>query len=130
MPNDHETLLALAERCEKAEGSDRELDGLIAVAVKAVDPRTKPSGLQGFGYVDRNQWACSHVSPYTASIDAALTLVPGGMDWFRERGAYVPFIATVDGPICRFFAETDNSFALALCAAALRARAEGTSHDH
>jgi hypothetical protein len=110
-------LLQLAERVERASGPDRELDCSIAVGVGAVDARTKPSGLQGFGYVDRNQWACSNVPPYTASLDAAMSLVPEGRFWRIDRDSAGHW-ARVSGILCG--AATP---ALALCAASLKALA-------
>lgn len=122
-------LIALAERCEAATGPDRELDEAIAVLV-GKDSRTGPihPSLAPRGYYDGPS--------YTASIDAALSLVPEGFSWAvgsAEDGGH----ATVSK-----MPEDDEAYsggrlpapevmthgyaatpALALTAAALRARA-------
>lgn len=107
------TLLELADRCEREEPS-RELDAAIA------------RFLAGNFY----EWWKNRPGPadFTTSLDAAVTLVPNNADWWEiyyERG-------WVRGPVraevkwhrvreeTRAFAATP---ALALCAAALRARA-------
>lgn len=94
-------LTELAARCEAATGPDRELDALIESAI----PR--------FG-----------LYRYTASIDAAMTLVPEGWTWgvFDDGTAWV-------WPDERRDLLTGKQAkaatpALALCAATLRARAQ------
>jgi hypothetical protein len=82
-------LLELAERCEAAEGPDRELDCLIAAALElrpeGMDISAADSlriwGLHEFArHSESHQNVWSRCLPrYTASIDAALTLVPEGM---------------------------------------------------
>ena len=81
------TLLALASRVEAATGADRELDAAIAVAVSddvgawVVEP--SPSSL----FSHQPGWFCtsdnrSHKAPaYTASLDAAMSLVPSEAYW-------------------------------------------------
>jgi hypothetical protein len=59
-------LLELADRVEAATGPDRELD----IATQRI-VRDKPGLIYGLH-------ACP---PYTASLDAAATLVPEGWDW-------------------------------------------------
>lgn len=129
------TLIELAERCEAATGPDRRLDAEIEWTSR---------GVRGAWYVTSNHrgdfshvsgwWRdaedASHKAPdYTASIDAALTLVP--------EGAFYGFVmkGDVDGfDACCQFAGPDEDApeliwhgaanpALALCAAALKARA-------
>ncbi len=129
-------LIALAERCEKATGPDRELDRLIVLALGADVERIAGSAADGSqdGFVDR-KGVLPKGFAYTASLDAAMTLVPEGWEtaiylggeranvqmetqamrdsWFDEGGG--PIDGTAPTP------------ALALCAAALRARAsQGT----
>jgi hypothetical protein len=106
-----EKLLGLAERCEKAGGPDLLLDGDIHEALGFSRYR-KPIA-------------------YTASLDAAMTLVPEDADAGGERfrlehwngsgvhAAHVRASAWVAGA-ARVYAATP---ALALTAAALRARA-------
>jgi hypothetical protein len=95
--NDAATLLALAERVEALTGSDRDVDADIAVLAipdrffeakrdwqgkrvigelcpqpDAPPSRSTPgSGYSGFLLVPR----------YTGSIDAAVTLIPDGVEW-------------------------------------------------
>lgn len=115
-----QTLLELAARCEAATGPDRELSIAVLLAV-------------GWQRYSRNEFIrpdgmfvnSAHLPDPLASLDAAMALVPEGMQWFKERGTYVPNIAVIQGPICSFVGETDTTFALALCAASLRARANG-----
>lgn len=135
-------LIALAERCEAATGPDRELDCLTHCAVNGWEVRyeglnifadmgpTMSRILVGWldpGKVQRNfsMTSNSMARPYTASLDAALTLVP--TDWHvdlrgvnRSWGAFLN--ATADGQFGEASA-TAATPALALCAAALRARA-------
>jgi hypothetical protein len=122
-------LLQLAERCEKATGPDRELDAEIAEAVGAKHGReTGWCNSENGDYYVIDECAAS----YTASLDAAMTLVPEGWEtsiyiggenanvqmetpamrdeWFDEGGG--PIDGTAPTP------------ALVLCAAALRAQNE------
>lgn len=106
---DRETLLALADRVER-EPPSRELDGVIAAAVgiACFVPGETPWGVHKY-----------RAAPaYTSSIDAAVTLVPkdsgmrvGGGHW----GAWASIAG--DAPA------RARTYAAALCAAALRARA-------
>ncbi len=103
---------ALIQRVEAAEGPDRELDGEI-------------HGIPSAACCD---W--DDVPHYTASLDAAASLIPEGYDWILER--------TNGGlTICARVGHNDpdrNSWgdtpALALCAAALRALLEMEGGDH
>lgn len=119
-----EQLLELAERCERAKGLDRVLNGDIAQALGHVPPfvhhRSGP-------YMDtwlggRDAWTAPS---YTSSLDAAMTLVPEGWylaDLEQSMGDDKWCATFVTGTMYAscFFA---NNAALALCAAALRARA-------
>lgn len=153
---DRGALLALAERVEAAMGPDRELDFYIWAAIEGVTNITEPSeghpmtpgrggrvegiGPDGlihlYGFVDPGQlqrnWMPyggeDRYPTFTASLDAAMTLVPEGWDWsagtqgngkrghsfllYRQEGAR----ETVIDPDAA-------TPALALTAAALRARA-------
>jgi hypothetical protein len=120
-------LIELAARVEAAEGPDRELDALIYRA------------LAGFPTEHWFRYGETHLTdervPFvTASLDAAMTLVPEGVgdgitaEWNVERwasnGVY-PEHVRATAWVCgarRAYAATP---ALALVAAALRARASG-----
>lgn len=118
--------MTLAHRIEAAEGADRALDGDIAEHLGLVPPwvskRLNPRWATWSG--GRDYW---DAPAYTASIDAALTLVPEGCEWIVEaytsngvKAEHVRASAWVSGaPRC--FAATP---ALALCAAALKTRIE------
>ena len=121
-------LLKLAERVEQASGPDRELDALIYCAVKnlkfvklsALGIHHEPvqDSVGGFYSVMLTE------TPYTSSIDAALTLTKlrdlhlsrrsnpdmGGRDW----------LVSYQSPTTRIAA---RSWALGICAASLRALA-------
>lgn len=110
-------LLALAERCEAATGPDRELDRLLI-----------PPELHGTPapYWSVNDCGDAVPANFTASIDAALTLVPEGWERIQQEQ-----VRMSDGSI-RCWASVDSwpaspkrcaTPALAICAAALRARA-------
>ncbi|WP_066795245.1 hypothetical protein [Sphingomonas soli] len=130
-------LLALAERVEAATGSDRELDRDIMLAAVPCDrapfrywmPMNENTG-HGAVDIERVYYGphCAQavaVPAYTASIDAAMMLVPEG--WFTR-------LATEDRHSHSWRWELRGGFglnvgsraatpALALTAAALRARA-------
>ena len=114
----------LADKIEAAEGPDRELDKRIVLALY-------PEAIVDFYCQGDDEPVVFHAEPlvrqkgelptYTASLDAAMTLVPEGMKWsvstFRPKRA----TAQVSNR-CRIAATP----ALALCAAALRARKENS----
>ena len=107
-------LLKLAERCEGAEGPDRELDLEIARMMGVTVMRRN--------YQDTANEEYTHWH-YTASVDAALTLVPEGMLVALEIGESTR--AAVGNDVEAGFlgyAATAPTPALALCAASLRAR--------
>ena len=77
----HQPKLAeLAERCEAATGPDRELDCAIAVALNRTD-----EGGSGFHrvFADDSVFEQVRAQLFTASLDAAMTLVP--KDWRRSN---------------------------------------------
>jgi hypothetical protein len=137
---DSTTLLALAERCEDAAGPDRELDVAIARALdwKPLyrDDYSKwwpPAAVADAR--ERKRSILHHPTQplpmFTASLDAAVTLVPDGCDWHVQANPSVGACwASVGGPIKQRISSDVRKAAtpaLALCAAALRARA--ASHD-
>jgi hypothetical protein len=101
-------LMELAARCEAATGPDRELDFDIYDECFPTLPR---SGCLRANLIEH------HIKTYTASLDAALTLVPEGYVFGVAR-TYGYCSAEVGG---RNPSKAANP-ALALCAAALRAR--------
>jgi hypothetical protein len=133
-------LLELAERCEKAAASDRELDVDIALLVggagkiggtiyhQGADAKyTLTHGMtlaEAVGKAPKRDCAIWNAVPdFTASVDAAMTLVPERFDWIiGHTNSGLTIHAEVGGRGGEYqrFAATP---ALALCAAALRARA-------
>ena len=129
-------LLELAERCEQATGADRRLDAEIDIAVRGFPEQAyeQTNGLRGKGSPELNRidwfikWGADR---YTASLDAAMTLVPEGYVFglgnFDPDGGTAKAAAIVgatpDEDRNPTFAATP---ALALCAAALRARESAT----
>jgi hypothetical protein len=145
-------LLKLAERCETATGPDRELDALIWCALNgkkyighhqayAAYRSHSPETQVEFTEPPKRERLVStgkalpHAQPVTASLDAAMTLVP--WEKLDARGFY--FVLDRDYQSGRWIARFDqagdecghgetyiaegNTAALALCAAALKARA-------
>lgn len=124
------TLLELAERCEKATGPAFVLDEAIRAALVGATIEAQQHR-PGNAYHRDGQWVSIWPIPsYTASLDAAMMLVPswwatsitrtadgrtGHVNLYKFEGDAVRPAATV-----RASAATP---ALALCAAALRARA-------
>ena len=127
----------LVERIEAATGLDRELDAAIAAALRIGTEhdwaRNYPKWEgRSDGRVHLEKHGPSFAAPtYTASIDAAMTLVPEG--WSVDLSLPGPF----DGmPYAKLMSLERNPYglgesikgkaptpALAICAAALRARA-------
>ena len=95
-------LLKLAEECEKAEGVNFDLECRIGKAIGRGERQLSP--------------------PYTCSLDAALTLLPGPYAWSVERRVTFDCEAIVYGHEMHKSADAATP-ALAMCAAALRARA-------
>lgn len=158
-------LMELASRVEAGEGPDRELDAAIGVAVAGYflgEPRY-PGAERRYGYVDKegcrvepgNGAADRLIPPYTASLDAAMTLVPEG--WAIDKISMWPAspegasnatepqssVSMVGTSLERYGRRmvwgysgkegraeaTSSTPARALTAAALRARAhQGTAH--
>jgi hypothetical protein len=147
----------LVARLEKASGPDRELDADIAIAVFAtvnteddlVYARKRSPGNDathpGHYFIKSRSGAQAHSAPhYTASVDAALTLVPEGWRFDISNRAPTPhagrayihngelIYAGVGGtrnPRYQAFENTAASPAIAICIAALRARASQATEE-
>lgn len=135
---DRATLLALADRAEAAEGASLVLERDIALAIypgafAVHGNETRISVWDGNG---RTQLT---VKPYSASLDAAMTLVPDNAlftartVWDGDRATGLANVSRyeVGSPkdaLRRYWMDEHQTIgatpALALCAAALRARAE------
>jgi hypothetical protein len=133
---DRATLLALAERVEKAHCAGRGLDAVISCALR-IGPdlpdwaaswsgewRPTMHGSAVLLHEDGKPGPHFTSPAYTASLDAAMTLVPEGASWSLTS-------ALEDEPPCATVLTMESTEhglaatpALALCAAALRARAE------
>lgn len=75
----------LIERLEKATGPDRELDAII---MRAIYPELGDTMVTDTGWcVGGDHDAPSKSRPYTASVDAALTLVPDGHSYELTKSA-------------------------------------------
>lgn len=118
-------LLALAERCEAATGPDRELDALIAYQHLGLFVRNEGHPL-GRKCYDTHGIEVA-LPRYTASLDAAMTLVPEGRRqdhvWPDGEGGFCSYIWEKDRAAYISGKSRACSTALALTAAALRARA-------
>ena len=142
-----ETLEALADRAEKATGSDRELDALIWCTLLGVKYKGhgKPYATYGgenpltqveFVEPPRRTRVVSdgrripHAKPCSSSLDAAMSLVPEGLAWtvgqnvhHRHWVASLNYLDEDGAPQSMAGSNAARSPALALVAAALRARA-------
>jgi len=126
MADDPQDLLRLADEVAAATGPDTVLDAAIWVHLPEQAAHAWKHGGDKFKHA-RQIAGCAFVPLYTASIDAAMTLVPAHdvgwrMDWSGRRAivriGFGGFPETIEA-----WAATP---ALALCAAALRARAHST----
>lgn len=118
---DRDTLLNLAARVEAAAGPDRALDAEIALAIGWHNSRVCELWTDERG----RHWPQGPCQ-WTASLDAAVALVPAGWTWCRYHNGDVEVGMPWDdrhqrGMNLQAKAATP---ALALTAAALRARAE------
>lgn len=111
---------ALALRCEQAVDSDGNLDKAILLALGY-----SWRGMDYWHSDDKRIWR--NPSNFTASLDAALTLVPEGWSVsvsINERHTWGQATMGRSYPTNKTIATEHRTPALALCAAALRARAQ------
>ncbi len=120
-----DTLLALADRCEREEPSHR-LDDAIWIAVEGIDTHVETPAFKMGNPPNRKRMAIPH---YTTSLDAAVTLRPDGFAWNagEERARGFASLTGEDHRHC--FDTRAKTPALAFCAAALRARAALAGDD-
>ena len=138
-------VLDLAARIEAATGADREVDRLIEETRPGVLRHSDHTRTDAHRKAPNDEWAYvisgdghpdyppgqGYPSPrYTASLDAAMTLVPEGMRWAVDTfsGKAEATIAIIDDATGYYVGDESTSHAvtpaLALTAAALRARAQ------
>lgn len=113
-------LIKLAERVEAATGPDRELDAEICRAAGWEVVRDRHDGKDYYEPVAGYSW--QPVPAYTSSLDAAMQLVPEDRPKWAVTGRNSATVGMNGGEVGHIewvFAATP---ALALCAAALRAR--------
>jgi hypothetical protein len=136
--SDPTTLLALAERCEQAARPDKELDQDITKLLVPRNAEPVYRSRYGWSFIVSGsgkgfEWLQNQ--PYTASLDAAVTLVPVELPRNLRPGKWWWMLETWPDE-CRASVHYENGDpaileesakaatpALALCAAALRARA-------
>lgn len=125
-------LNALADRVEAAEGPEREIDSAIYEAIGIDETRCKWwCKMDGRTDLTRARFIAAHAPQFTASIDAAMTLVPDGWAF----GLSSDLIE--DGAVAGLMRKSPHSAgdakattpALALTAAALRAQAIDARSD-
>lgn len=135
------SLTSLIERVEAATGSDGKLNAEIACAIhfpalRPARPDDHKKFQNGIPPGDSDIWCPTgflQARDYTGSIDAALTLLPEGIDWLVRTGKR----ANGDRPYGHVYAEPRFGIgeaeaatpALALLAAILRARQTEAQHD-
>lgn len=114
-------LSGLIDRLEKATGPDRALDAAIAVAVGSEYAQREYVHIESRSYEIHEEIA----KHYTASIDAALTLVPEGYGWVIDfMDPYEPEAMCGQGWCGRDHGDPDpKQPAIMLCIAALKALA-------
>lgn len=124
-------LLELAARVEGLAGPDRRIDAEICLALglSGGNPIVSP-GCDGWLVGSESNPNPVEAARYTASLDAAMALIPEG----RGRGAFAMSRDSFGRTHCDVWTDVEfnrrehgsaKSAALALCAAALRAKAVG-----
>ena len=127
--------MTLSDRVAALTGPNREVDALIAIALGLVpDGAFRPCAAEDIGTFATGSYGFWSCAPYTASMDAAMSLVPEGWRGRIFVGNKTMGVEGFGGPHGAFFTppnrwEPENALselcwspALAVCAAALRAR--------
>jgi len=121
-------LLELAERVEKAGGPDRELDGAICLALGWTLQKMKGDSRPYYRKPgEAAYYMRSEPLAFTSSFDSAMTLVPEG--WSKqvslsENGQHATAVLGRSYPTNKSVYQDGRTMPLAMCVAALRARAE------
>jgi hypothetical protein len=149
-------MLDLIERLEKATGPDRELDAEIAAKLKLCSVANNPwiqkwagewKAINGLVHLIGDHGSHGNFRPaaFTSSLDAALTLVPDGLEWQVSTRAPKPHAGRAyihnnemqfsGGGMARNprylgWEDTAATPILALCLAALCARAASTAESN
>lgn len=107
-------LQSIIDRLAKATGPDRVIDAMLHEVVIGPLPLETATAMQA-------------PKPYTASTDAALSLVPEGFFIFEMgqsgRDLAHGYYVNMAGKNGRYFGEGAKTLPLAICIAAIRARA-------
>ncbi len=126
---DRATLMALAERCETAEGPDRMLDAEIFAAVKGGGWKAQVPGVCVRNSMSWGNYQSTGCPPFTGDVSQSLHIIPRNWQWLAGNHPH-PNAACfpTDERYTTSSGEDDDgpwpkTVALALCAAALRARA-------
>lgn len=125
------TLTALIDEIERATEGSAALDDKIASAVltfeQTVRLKGSPDDDPGFAAYRYPDGSIGSALRYSRSLDAARTLVPEGWNWYLmgpDAFKINPCVALLGLPGQREAKGEARTHALALCAAALRARKE------
>lgn len=128
------TISELIEKLEKATGPDRELDAEIAVLITksarmpSADDRFEKCEAGTFWVRSAHGLSLHDAAPYTASLDAAMTLVPHvepRTHWHLRcypHGCYSAIVSDAYPVGTHYGGQHMTSPAIALCIAALKAR--------
>jgi hypothetical protein len=119
------SLLKLSERCETSNGPDRKLDADIAMACGLAPVGAEHEGnCPGWLRSPHVAFGVVRSAEFTASVDAAMALIPDDHDFSLLRGSGEPSVCKVEHKNCVDGIECSGETpALAVCAAALRVRA-------
>lgn len=112
----------LAVRCEQATGPDRALDELVSAATQDAVREIQSDGRTAYHSLDGGRWVSVQVRDYTASVDAALSLVPEELTFLLQH-RFQSWHCEVG------YGNAGNALLapLAIAAASLRAKAQGKS---